>query len=298
MSTLLVTGASGKFGQRVLHHLLETLQIAPERIIATTRKPEALQAFAQRGVSVRVADFDDASSLPTAFAGAQRLLIVSTDPIDRPGRRQEQHERAIAAAQQVGVQHLLYTSCPEPEASPLLIAPDHWGTEQAIQRSNFPGWTVLRNHWYFDNLLFSLPGIAAQGGKWFTAAGDGKVASLSRDDLAYAAAVALASPAETGKNTYTLSGEEALSTAEQASILGRELGQAIEVVQVPVDAIVQGMVGAGFPEPVARALASFDTNTAVGRVAKVTADFRRLTDRSPQRLEEWVKANRSVLLGH
>ncbi len=49
MSTLLVTGASGKFGQRVLHHLLETLQIAPERIIATTRKPEALQAFAQRG---------------------------------------------------------------------------------------------------------------------------------------------------------------------------------------------------------------------------------------------------------
>lgn len=298
MTTLLVTGASGKFGQRVLHHLLETLQIAPERIIATTRKPETLKGLAQRGVQIRAADFDEAASLPIAFAGAQRLLIVSTDPIDRPGRRQEQHERAIAAAQQVGVQHLLYTSCPEPADSPLLIAPDHWGTEQVIQRSSIPGWTVLRNHWYFDNLLFSLPAIAAQGGKWFTAAGDGKVASLSRDDLAYAAAVALASSGETGKNIYTLSGTEALSTAEQAAILARELGQAIEVVQVPVEAIVQGMVGAGFPEPVAKALASFDTNTAAGRVATVTADFRRLTDRPPQRLADWVKANRSTLLGN
>lgn len=298
MTTLLVTGASGKFGQRVLHHLLETLQIAPERIIATTRKPEALGALAQRGVRVRAADFDDATSLPLAFAGAHRLLIISTDPIDRPGRRQEQHERAIAAAQQVGVQHLLYTSCPEPADSPLLIAPDHWGTEQAIRHSSIPGWTVLRNHWYFDNLLFSLPGITAQGGKWFTAAGDDKVASLSRDDLAYAAAVALASSAETGKNIYTLSGDEALSTSEQAAILARELGQAIEVVQVSVEAIVQGMLGAGFPEPVARALASFDTNTAAGRVATVTTDFRRLTDRPPQRLADWVKANRSTLLGN
>ena len=297
MTTLLVTGASGKFGQRVLHHLLDTLNVAPDRIIATTRKPEALQDVARRGVRVRAADFDDAPSLSAAFAGAQRLLMVSTDPIDRPGRRQEQHERAITAAQQTGVQHVLYTSCPEPSDSPLLIAPDHWGTEQAIQRSGFTGWTVLRNHWYFDNLLFSLPAIAAQGGKWFTAAGDGKVASLSREDLAYAAAVALSSPQETGKNIYTLSGEQALSTAEQADILARELGQPIEVVQVPAEAIVQGMVGAGFPESVAQALASFDTNTAAGRVSRVTNDFRRLTNRTPQRLAAWVQGNRSLLLG-
>ncbi|OYQ42200.1 NAD(P)-dependent oxidoreductase [Rhodoferax sp. TH121] len=298
MTTLLVTGASGKFGLRVLHHLLETLQIAPERIIATTRKPATLSAFAQRGVRVRAADFDEPASLPLAFAGADRLLIISTDAIGQPGRRLEQHERAIAAAEQAGVQHLLYTSCPEPEGSPLHIAPDHEGTEQAIRGSKFTGWTLLRNHWYFDNLMFSLPGIAAQGGKWFTAAGEGRVASLSRDDLAYAAAVALASPGETGKTTYTLSGDEALSTAEQAAILARELGKAIEVVQVPVEAIVQGMVGAGFPEPVATALASFDTNTAAGRVATVTADFRRLTNRPPRRLADWVKTNRSMLLGN
>ena len=294
MSKLLVTGASGQFGQRVLHHLLDTLQIAPDRLIATTRKPTTLRAVAERGITVRSADFDDAGTLPQAFAGAERVLLISTDPIDRPGRRQEQHTRAVAAAQQAGVQHLLYTSCPKPENSPLLIAGDHAGTEQAIARSRIPAWTILRNHWYFDNLFFTLPGLRAQGGRWFSAAGEGRLANLSRDDLALAAATALAST-DDGRRTLTLSGAEALTTGEQARILAEALDEPIQVVPVPIDAIVQGMVAAGFPEPVARALASFDANTAAGRVAEVTRDFRQLTGRPPQRFADWVNANRAAL---
>lgn len=295
MTTLLVTGASGKFGQRVLHHLLDTQQVPASRLIATTRDPSALRSFAERGVTVRTADFDDTARLPKAFEGAQRLLLISTDSIDQPGRRQEQHLRALAAAEQAGVQHLLYTSMPRPEDSPLLIAPDHAGTEQAIAESRLPGWTVLRNHWYHDNLLFTLPGILARGGQWFSAAGEGRLANLSRDDLARAAAIALASPSEVGCRTYTLSGEEALTTAEQAQVLSQALGRPISVVAVPVEALVQGMTGAGVPEPVARALASFDTNTAAGRVGEVTGDYRRLTGRAPQTFADWVRANRQAL---
>lgn len=295
MTTLLVTGASGKFGQRVLHHLLDTQLVPASRLIATSRDPSALRSFAERGVTVRTADFDDTAHLPKAFEGAQRLLLISTDSIDQPGRRQEQHLRALAAAEQAGVQHLLYTSMPQPEDSPLLIAPDHAGTERAIADSRLPGWTVLRNHWYHDNLLFTLPGILARGGQWYSAAGEGRLANLSRDDLARAAAIALASPTEVGHRTYTLSGEEALTTAEQAQVLTDVLGQPISVVPVPVEALVQGMMGAGLPEPMARALASFDTNTAAGRVGEVTADYRRLTGRVPQGFADWVRANRQAL---
>ncbi|GAA5164830.1 SDR family oxidoreductase [Viridibacterium curvum] len=298
MTTYLITGASGKLGQAVLHHLLDTLRIAPGQIIATSRKPESLRAVAERGVTVRTADFDDAASLPAAFAGAQRVLLISTDSLERPGRRQEQHERAIAAAEKAGVQHLIYTSAPKPgDNSPLLIAADHAGTEQAIARSSIPGWTILRNHWYFENFLFTLPGVFAQGGKWFSAAGDGKLANISRDDLAYAAAVALVST-ESGRNTYTLSGSEAHTTAEQAAILSAALDKPIAVIPVPVEGIVQGMVGAGFPEPLARALASFDTNTAAGRVAEVTGDYQRLTGKAPQRFADWVQANKALLSGN
>lgn len=292
-STLLITGASGHLGQRVIHHLLETLKVAPQRIIATTRKPEALKDLAAKGVTVRAADFDDAASLRSAFAGANRLLLISTDAMDRPGRRLAQHQAAIAAAEQAGVAHVVYTSVPLPENSPLLIAPDHAGSEQALANSALPGWTVLRNHWYFENLFMSLPSALASG-QWYSAAEQGRVAYIARDDLARAAATALVSDT-TGKTTYTLSGAEAFTIEQIAQQVSQATGKPLQVVHVPLAGLIQGMVGAGLPEPLAAVFASFDTNTAAGRVADVTGDFQKLTGVAPQPLAAWLNANAAAL---
>jgi len=294
-STLLVTGASGHLGQRVIHHLLETLKVAPQRIIATTRKPETLKDLAAKGVTVRAADFEDAASLRSAFAGADRLLLISTDALDRPGRRLEQHQAAIATAEQAGVAHVVYTSMPLPENSPLLIAPDHAGTEQALTNSVLQGWTVLRNHWYFENLFMSLPSALASG-QWHSAAEQGRVAYIARDDLARAAATALASDA-TGKTTYTLSGAEAFTTEQIAQLVSQATNKPLQVVHVPLAGLIQGMVGVGLPEPLAAVFASFDTNTAAGRVADVTGDFQELTGVAPQRFATWLSANAAALTG-
>lgn len=294
-STLLITGASGHLGQRVIHHLLETLKVAPQRIIATTRKPEALKDLAAKGVTVRAADFDDAASLRSAFAGANRLLLISTDAMDRPGRRLAQHQAAIAAAEQAGVAHVVYTSVPLPENSPLLIAPDHAGSEQALANSALPGWTVLRNHWYFENLFMSLPSALASG-QWYSAAEQGRVAYIARDDLARAAATALASDT-TGRTTYTLSGAEAFTTEQIALQVSQATRKPLQVVHVPLAGLIQGMVGAGLPEPLAAVFASFDTNTAAGRVADVTGDFQKLTGVAPQPFAAWLNANAAALAG-
>lgn len=291
---LLVTGASGQLGQRVLHHLLNTIGVQPADIVATTRKPESLAALAARGVSVRAANFDDAQSLEQAFAGVDRMLLVSTDALDRPGLRLTQHRNAVNAAKKAGVNHVVYTSMPNPETSLVLFAPDHAGTEAALAASSLPGWTVLRNHWYFENLFQSLPSVLAAGGQWFSAAGDGKLANISRDDLARAAAVVLAGSAG-GKNVYTLSGGEALTTAEQAKAIAASIGQNIAVIPVPVEGLVQGMMGAGLPEPIARLFASFDANTAAGQVGNVTEDYRRITGLAPQTFAEWLAANKPAL---
>ncbi|UYC12169.1 NAD(P)H-binding protein [Xanthomonas sp. CFBP 8445] len=290
--SLLVTGAGGHFGQRVLAHLLDTLQIAPSRVVAMTRQPERLAAWAARGVDVRHGDFDDAPSLDAAFRGAGRVLLISTDALDRPGHRLQQHQAAIAAAERAGVGHLVYTSCPEPHGSPLLLATDHAGTEDALAASVLPAWTVLRNHWYFENLFMSLPSVLASG-QWYSAAGDGGIAHIARDDLARAAAVALASG--DGKRTLTLSGARAYTTAEIAALVAQVLDVRIQVVPVPVEGLVQGMVGAGLPEPVARVYASFDTNTAAGRVATVTGDYQALTGQAPLPFEQWLQDQRAQL---
>lgn len=293
---LLVTGASGQFGQRVIHHLLNTLGVEPARIVAASRKPASLAVLAARGVQVVAADFDDEASLAQAFAGIDRLLLISTDTLDRPGARLKQHRAAVAAAEKAGVRHVVYTSMPDPKSSAVLFAPDHAGTEDALAASTLPGWTVLRNHWYFENLFMSLPGVLAMGGQWFSAAGEGKLANISRDDLARAAAVVLAGDSQ-GKATYTLSGEEALTTAEQAAAIAAALGRPITVIPVSVEGLIQGMVSAGLPPPLAQVFASFDTNTATGHVGNVTGDYRRITGLAPQRFADWLESHKGALAG-
>src|SRR5215207_6152497 len=114
---ILVTGAAGQLGQRVIHHLIETYKVAPGNIVAATRSPEKLSELEKKGVVTRKADFDDAAGLEKAFVGVDRLLIISTDALDTPGKRLAQHQGAVAAAVKSGVKHIAYTSMPAPDNS-------------------------------------------------------------------------------------------------------------------------------------------------------------------------------------
>jgi NAD(P)H dehydrogenase (quinone) len=284
----LVTGASGHLGSRVVHHLLETSGVAATDIIAASRKPEQLASLAEKGVQVRRVDFDDAASMEAAFAEAEKVLIISTDTLDRPGHRLVQHRAAIAAAQKAGVKHLLYTSMPEPANSPLLFAPDHEGTEAEIRASAIPAWTILRNNWYFENVMMSA-GPALASGHWYSAAGDGRIAHIARDDIARATAAALVA-ADSDKKVYTLTGSASYTHRDIAAAVSKAAGKDITVVDVPVEGLVQGMVGAGLPEPVARVFASIDTMIGVGGLATITGDFKALTGVEPQAFDVWVES--------
>ncbi len=139
--TLLVTGAAGQLGRRVVEYLLER-KAGP--IIATTRDPSKLADLAAKGVEVRAADFDKPEALGPAFAGADRLLLISTDAVYVPGQRLAQHKAAISAAEKVGVKHIVYTSLPSPKPnSESIIEDDHFWTEQAIAASSM-SWTFMR----------------------------------------------------------------------------------------------------------------------------------------------------------
>src|SRR5690606_13304042 len=196
--TLLVTGASGQLGRLAVQFLLESYD---GTIVAATRTPEKLADLSQR-VVVRQADFEDPASLASAFAGVDRLLLISTDAVDVPGRRLNQHRNAIKAAEQAGVKHVVYTSIinPGPD-SPAFVAPDHRGTEEALSASSL-GWTSLRENIYMDMLLMSVS-QALQSGKLVNAIGDGKAAYITREDVAHASAAALIAPFE-GRRTLEI----------------------------------------------------------------------------------------------
>ncbi|MBZ9812847.1 SDR family oxidoreductase [Mesorhizobium sp. CA7] len=294
--TLLVTGASGHLGRAVINHLLGERKVAPANIIATTRNPENLADLAARGVAVRAADFDDEASLEAAFTGADRVLVISTGELDlKSDRRLKQHQAAVAAAKAAKVSHLLYTSMPNPEpGSPVLFAGDHYGTEEAIKASGIP-YTIFRNGWYQENLFMSLP-HAISSGKWYSSAADGRVAHGARDDMAAAIAAGLASGSKES-HIYTLTGPQAYTTNEIAALVSEVTGKPLEVIQLPDEALTEGVKAAGVPEDFARIIVSFDANTRAGRIGEVTDAVEKLSGRKPRTLKQFLEANKAALLG-
>jgi NAD(P)H dehydrogenase (quinone) len=290
-SVLLVTGASGHLGRRVVELLLER-QAGP--VVAATRTPDKLADFSQRGVTVRPADFDAPDTLATAFAGVDRLLVISTDALDKPGRRLKQHLAAVKAAEEAGVTHVVYTSLTNPGPdSPILLAPDHRGTEEALGASTM-GWTMLRNNLYADLLPGSLA-RAVQMGQLFSAAGEGKAGYVTREDCARAAAAALASDFS-GRRTLDITGPESLSQADLAEIASTITGRQVSYVPLPRDVLIENMTKGGLPGPVAELIASFDTGIAQGKLDVVSKAVEDLTGRKPTRIADFLAGQREVLL--
>ena len=289
---ILVTGASGQLGRRVVHHLLESQHIDPARIIAVTRDPARLADLAARGVLVRGGDFQNPASLATAFEDAAKVLIISGVDV---GQRLAQHKAAVDAAVAAGVKRLTYTSMPNPEpGNRVLFAGEHYGTEQAIEATGLP-YTIYRVSWYQENLLGSLPQVLASG-QWYTSTGEGRVAHVARDDAAAAIAGGLATD-ETGNRTYTLTGPAALTTAEIAALAGRVLECNIAVVQLSDEHLAAGMKQAGVPEAYIPLLVSFEANTRAGGIDIVTNDVASLSGREPRSMEGFFTANRQALAG-
>lgn len=283
-SKLFVSGASGQLGQRVMHHLLNTLKIDASRIVAGTRNPVNVQELTRKGVEVRAVDFNEPEGLENAFYDVDRLLIISTGDA---GDRAIGHINAIKAAEAAGVQHVVYTSIPNPSDATLHIVRDHAATEKALADSHIEGFTILRNNWYFENLLFTVPDMLKTG-NWYTAAGEGGIAWISRDDLALAAATALAND-KNEKLTLTLSGTKTYTSAQLAELLQSRFNKPINVVNVSVEDVKNGMQQAGLPADVASLLSSADAHIAAGRLEGDANDFKNLTGKTPQNLTDWLK---------
>ncbi len=290
-SPLLVTGAAGNLGRRVLDLLLEQ-QAGP--IIATTRKPEALADYAAKGVDVRQADFENEAGSAQAFRGAVRALLISTDALFQPGQRTAQHLAALRAMEKAGVRHVVYTSFVNPHpGTAVRISADHRETEAALAKSAFD-FTILRNNLYMDLMLRALtPAVAS--GQLVNARGTGAAGFVTREDCARVAAAALSGNI-TGRQTLDVTGPAALTSEQVASITSQVSGRPVKNVSIPPDALRDGMIKQGLPPPVADLLLGFDLGVQSGDFAVATDVVQKLTGQAPQSLQEFLIANRSALM--
>jgi NAD(P)H dehydrogenase (quinone) len=289
--SVIVTGASGQLGRLVAEELLE--RVPAEELIFVTRHADALDHLTAQGAQVRHGDFDAPDSLPGAFAGGERMLLISTLSI---GRRVAQHRNAIEAAKAAGVKHVIYTSFPKPDAGHPVgpIATEHGETEAFLHDSGL-AWTVLR-YATFAELQVPPGALAVAGGKLYTNAGDGRLASVSRRDCARAAAAALSTEGHEGQ-TYDVTGPEALTQSELADLLAEVSGKPVKLVPVGDRTLTWGLTRAGAPKPVARSIVAFGKAIREGYYDVVDPAFMRLTGSQPSSLREILIAHRGDLVG-
>lgn len=282
--TWLVTGASGNLGRQVTELLLKK---GGGHVIAGTRDPGKLADLAGKGAELRIVDFDKPETLAAAFAGVDRLVLVSTDAVMVPGQRIAQHQAAIRAAETAHVRHVVYTSTVDAEEdSALLVAPDHLATERALENSSLT-YTILRDNYYADNLL---PGLqhALLSGKWYSAARDGEISYVVRADCAAAAAEAVASDYD-ARRTLEITGPRTWTVDHVARLVSLITRKPLEVVHLSAPELITGMTGNGMPEPVARLITSFDQAAALGKLGPVTDAVKQLTGRAPEDLESFLQ---------
>jgi NAD(P)H dehydrogenase (quinone) len=241
MSTV-ITGASGAFGRMVTELLLE--KTPPSELILVTRKPEALAHLAARGAQVRYGDFDAGDSLAAAFAGGERMLLIST--LDVGERRRRQHTAAVEAAVAAGVQHIAYTSSVgiHPR-SPAFVVADHLHTEELLRRCGV-AFTILRDSQYAEVVATMIAPQALASGKWVTSAGEGRMAFVSKKDCVAVAAAVLSTPGHEGA-VYEITGPELLSFRDAAALAAEISGRPIEYVVVSHEEKQAEFDAAGIP---------------------------------------------------
>jgi NAD(P)H dehydrogenase (quinone) len=272
-----VTGATGQLGQIVVSKLKE--KIAADNLVAIVR---FLQKASDLGVEAREADYDKAETLPTALQGIDTLLLISGSEI---GKRTTQHKNIIEAAKKAGVKWIVYTSLLHADTSSINLAGEHLATEAALKESEIP-FTLLRNGWYTENYMGSIPG-ALGGGAFLGSAEDGKISSAARKDYAEAAVAVLTSDGRQGK-VYELAGDNSYTLTDLAAEISRQTGKDILYKNLPETEYAAILTNFGVPQEFAQAIANWDVSVSKGDLFDDSRQLSKLIGRATTPLSETV----------
>lgn len=282
-----ITGATGQLGRLVIEQLLKS--VPASQIIAVVRSPEKAKNLAELGVEIRRGDYSQPDTLPAAFAGVEKLLLISSSEI---GQRIAQHSAAIAAAKAANVKLLAYTSLLHADSSPLGLAVEHVATENALRDSGLPV-VVLRNGWYTENYAASIAPALAHNA-FIGSVGEGRISSAARVDYATAAAAVLQLDNQAGK-VYELAGDDSYSLAEFSAEIARQSGKKVDYVNLPQAEFAKALVGAGLPEGFAQLLADSDAGAEKGGLFDDSHQLRQLIGHATTPYAEVIKASLNLL---
>jgi NAD(P)H dehydrogenase (quinone) len=290
---IIVSGASGQLGGLVIEELLAR-NIAPANLIlvSRTQDTEALKGYAARGASVRYGDFNEPASLEAAYQGGTRMLLISIN--GGGGDRPMLHKAAIDAAVRAGVKHIAYTSYVNADRNMAsAIAVDHRRTERFLEESGV-AWTLLRNQIYANGLVDQVAQIVRDG-RFVTHTPDARVAYVTREDCAAAAAAVLAAPGHENK-AYNITGPDAIGPRELVALAREISGKPAALVALSEADYRRQLQASGMPEAAINGSLSFAKELDSPYLREPSTAVADLTGRPATSVRSLLSENRERLL--
>lgn len=232
MSTIFVTGATGKQGGAVARGLLGH----GHTVRAFTRKADgaAAKALADAGAQIVVGALEDRASLDRAMAGADAVFAMGTPFEQGPEVEVKQGINVADAAKAAGA-YLVYTSVGSADrATGIPHFDSKYEVEQHI-RSIDARAAIIAPVYFMENAYFTADQLKA--GVYATPLSPArKLAQIAVDDIAACAIAALEDPAGFAGTRHDIAGDD-ISGEDAVAILSRVSGKPFSYFQVPIEMI-------------------------------------------------------------
>jgi len=275
-ATLAVTGSTGVVGGHVARALAD--RGVPQRLLV--RDPAKAERLP--GSTVHRSSYRDAAAAAEALEGVETLFMVSAS---ESADRLEQHRTFVDAAASAGVRHVVYTSfvAAAPDAT-FTLARDHFATEEHIKASGM-SWTFLRDSFYID----FMEALVGEDGVIRGPGGTGRVAIVSRADVARTATAVLLDPAAHSGRTYDITGPEALSFADVAATISRIRGRDATFYDESIEEAYASRAPYGAPDWQVDAWVSTYTAVASNVMAPASDAVETITGEAPENLATFLQ---------
>ncbi len=281
---ILITGATGNLGKATVEFLVK--KIPANTIAVLVRDENKASELKALGVDVRTGDYNDKDSLVKAFQGIEKVLLISSNDFND---RQGQQKRAVDAAKEAGVKHILYTgiSMQNSDRSALKsLMGDHFETEKHILESGLT-YTFLRDSLYADVIPVFVGEHVLETGINLPA-GDGRVPYTLRKEMAEAFANVLSTTGHENK-TYEISNVESYSFRDVADALSAHSGKSVTYNPLSAEDFTKALTEAGVPETMIGVSVGFATATKDGDFDIPNTHLEQLLGRKPSSLNEFIK---------
>ncbi len=225
---ILVTGATGKQGGAVSHHLQE--RGFPVRLLTRNPDKPEVRSLVGKGVDVVQGDFDDSASLTRALDGVYGVYSVQ----DWTGGAETEIRQGVAladAANRSGVSHLVYSSVGSADRNTGI---PHFDSKFRIEehiRATGIRYTIFRPVFFMENWFGSKEQIE-QGMLSLPLNPETRFQMIAVDDIGAFVALAFEHPGHWQGRAVDIAGDE-LSMLEIARAFSTAVGRDVRYQQMP-----------------------------------------------------------------